>query len=85
MFEQESRLVRCFSAVFPWLTPEEIRNVNAESSEIWDSLTAVTLVAVVEQEFGVEIPQELVPQLASFGDVLTYLEQRNVDAEQVHP
>jgi acyl carrier protein len=85
MLEWESRLVRCFSAVFPWLTPEEIRNVNAESSEIWDSLTAVTLVAVVEQEFGLKIPQEFAPQLDSFGDFLTYLEQLNVDGEQVHP
>ena len=85
MFERESRLVRCFSAVFPWLTPEEIRNVNAESSEIWDSLTAVTLVKVVEEEFGLEIPQEFVPQLDSFADFLTYIEQRNVDGERVHP
>ena len=60
MSEQESRLVRCFGDVFPWLTPEQVRNVNAESSEIWDSLTAVTLVAVVQEEFGLEIPQEAV-------------------------
>ena len=85
MSEQESRLVRCFGAVFPWLTPDEIRNVSAESSESWDSLTAVTLVAVVQEEFGLEIPQEFVPQLDSFGDFLTYLEQWNVDGEQVHP
>jgi acyl carrier protein len=85
MFERESRLVRCFSAVFPWLTPEEIRNVNAESSEIWDSLTAVTLVTVIEEEFGLEIPQEFVPQLDSFGDFLTYIEHLDVDGEQVHP
>jgi acyl carrier protein len=83
MFEQESRLVRCFSAVFPWLAPEEIRSLNAESSEIWDSLTAVTLVAVIEQEFGLEIPQEFVPELNSFGDFLAYLNQRN--GERVHP
>lgn len=84
MFEKESRLVRCFSAVFPWLTPEEIRSVNAESSEIWDSLTAVTLVTVVQEEFGLEIPQESVPGLDSFADFLTFLERLNVDTEQVH-
>ena len=73
MPEREDRLVRCFASVFPALTPEEIRTASAESIEAWDSLAAVTLVAVVEQEFGVEIDPLDLPELSSFGAFRTYL------------
>jgi len=60
MSELEDRLMQCFMSVFPSLTPEEIRVTNAESSGVWDSLTGVTLAAVVQEEFSVEIdPSEL--------------------------
>jgi len=67
MSDQESRLQRCFTSVFPILSDEEeIRKVNAESLGIWDSLSTITLVAVVQEEFDVEIPSEIVHQLTSF-------------------
>jgi acyl carrier protein len=77
MCEQESRLLRCFASVFPWLGPEEIRNINAESAESWDSLSAVTLSAVVQEEFGVDIDPEIVPLLRSFEAFRAYLCQLN--------
>ena len=77
MCEQESRLVRCFASVFPWLTAEEIRNIDAESAENWDSLSAVTLGAVVQEEFGVDIDPEILPNLRSFDAFRMYLRQLN--------
>ena len=81
MSERENRLVRCFASVFPWLTPEEIRNLSAESAESWDSLSAVTLAAVVQEEFGVDIDPEILPNLDSFEAFRTYLRQLNLDGE----
>jgi acyl carrier protein len=73
MSEQEDRLARCFASVFPGLMPEEIRTASAESVAAWDSLAAVTLVAVVQQEFGVEINPLDLPELSSFDALRTYL------------
>ena len=81
MCEQENRLVRCFASVFPWLTPEEIRNLSAESAESWDSLSAVTLTAVVQEEFGLDIDPEILPDLDSFDAFRTYLRQMGQDGE----
>ena len=66
MSEVESRLIRCFSSVFPGLTAEELRAASAESVGAWDSLSGVTLVAVIQEEFGVDIDPEVLPQLDSF-------------------
>lgn len=81
MCEQENRLVRCFASVFPWLQPEEIRKISAESAESWDSLSAVTLSAVVQEEFGVDIDPEILPNLDSFEAFRTYLRQLNRGGE----
>lgn len=66
MSEVESRLIKCFSLVFPMLKPEEIRAASAESLALWDSLAAVTLVAVVRQEFDAQIELLDLPELDSF-------------------
>jgi acyl carrier protein len=47
---------------------------SLESVPEWDSLAAVTLVAVVEEEFGVAIDADDLPKLTSFDLVLNYLE-----------
>ena len=74
MSEQENRLIRCFASVFPGLTPEEIQSTGVDSpSGVWDSLSTVTLVAVIEQEFGVEVDQEILPELDSFDAFRKYL------------
>jgi acyl carrier protein len=73
MSEQENRLIRCFASVFPGLSPEEIRVINSESIGNWDSLSRVTLAAVFQEEFDVEIDSEVLPQLNSFEAFRTYL------------
>ncbi|HZP07522.1 MAG TPA: acyl carrier protein [Terracidiphilus sp.] len=66
MSEQENRLLQCFASVFPGLSEDEIRQINAESNGEWDSLATVTLAAVVQEEFSLEIDPEILPQLDSF-------------------
>ena len=40
-----------------------------------DSLDAVELVMAVEEEFGIEIPDEEAEKLASVGDILAHVEK----------
>lgn len=77
MSEPEERLARCFASVFPTLTPEEVRAASVESVAAWDSLAAVTLVALVEQEFNVKIDLLDLPELSSFVAFRTYLRQHH--------
>jgi acyl carrier protein len=74
MPDRETRLLQCFESVFPGLTPEEIRVSNAEQGT-WDSLSLVTLVAVVQEEFGVEILEKELANMDSFAAFRAYLER----------
>lgn len=62
----EDRLMACFAAVFPHLSPQEIRNATSHSVEGWDSIAFVTLIAAVEEEFQITIPSDAYPKLDSF-------------------
>lgn len=75
MSERENRLLKCFASVFPGLSYEDIRNSNAESIGAWDSLSSVTLAAVIQEEFNQEIDPEVLPQLDSFEAFRAYLQQ----------
>lgn len=75
MLDRDSRLLRCFESVFPGLTREEIYASSAENGA-WDSLSLVTLVAVVQEEFGVEIASEELAKLDSFSAFGAYLERQ---------
>jgi acyl carrier protein len=73
--ERAELLVRCFSSVFPALTSEEICTASSDVPGLWDSLATVTLVAVVQEEFGIQIDQERMPQLHSFAAFLHYIQE----------
>jgi acyl carrier protein len=71
--KREDRLVRCFASVFAVLSPDQIRTATVDTIPEWDSLASVTLVAVLEQEFGIQIDISDLPQLSSFGSIQKYL------------
>ena len=79
MPEKPDRLVRCFMSVFPTLTPDQARAATINSLRAWDSLATVTLVAVLEQEFSLEIDLIDFQELDSFESVQCYLLARKVD------
>ena len=81
MSENEQRLSQCFASVFPGLTPEEVRASDAEHTGEWDSLSAVTLAAVVQEEFGLEIDPQALPSLDSFTAFRDYLRRANPAGE----
>jgi len=76
MSDPEAQLLRCFASVFPTVAPEELRDLSVDSAGVWDSLATVTLAAVVEEECGVAIEPDLLPDLTSYKAFLGYLEKR---------
>jgi acyl carrier protein len=75
MDEMEKRLAACFSAVLPELTAEEIPQASATTVKSWDSVSTITLIAVVEEEFGISIDVEDPAQFDSFRQILSYLRE----------
>jgi acyl carrier protein len=68
-----TRLVGCFLTVFPELTEADIRSASQERIEQRDSVAAITLVNVIEEEFSTQIDYDHLPDLDSFAKVLEYL------------
>jgi len=66
MSDLSSRLTRCFHAVFPSIPADQIPRASAATVEAWDSVNMVNLLAVVGEEFGVEIDWEKADELTSF-------------------
>lgn len=75
MDDIEKRLAACFSAVLPELAPEEISQASAASVESWDSVATATLLAVVEDEFGISIEVQDPSRFDSFRNILAYLQE----------
>lgn len=76
----QERLVNCFKTVFPNLTRDEILSADYNTVPAWDSLALVTLVFILEEEFGVAIEADEFQQMTSFDSVLQFLEGKAVNA-----
>lgn len=77
MSEQDDRLVRCFASVFPTLSEREIRESDVVRLFDIDSLAGVTLVTLIDQEFGVDVDVSDFLDLGSFEAISQYLRKRN--------
>ena len=75
MPDSRSRLLHCFSVVFPELPEEELPRSSVDSVDDWDSLASVNLYSLVEEEFGVEIKLEDLENLLSFELILEYINE----------
>jgi len=74
----EQRLARCFQAVFPELPPEEIPRATPAAVASWDSVAALTLMAAVDEEFGVATGFDEIQDLQSFALLVDYLREKSV-------
>jgi acyl carrier protein len=74
----EARLVQCFSVIFPNLSEKDLSYAGMETVEDWDSVATVTLINVVEEEFGIQIGLEDMEEMLSFRQFLNYLKNRKV-------
>jgi acyl carrier protein len=77
MDNHTAKLVRCFSAVFPELKEAEIVRASRASVGSWDSVNTVTLLAVVEEEFGFQFDPDDIEELSSFELILDEVRRRS--------
>jgi acyl carrier protein len=77
MSEQDDRLVRCFASVFPTLSEGEIRAADVGPLFDLDSLAGVTLVTLIDEEFGVNVDLPELLELGSFEAISQFLRKRS--------
>jgi len=73
MDQTASRLLGCFRTLFPTLSDSEILKADQASVSTWDSVAAVTLVTVIQEEFGSDIEFEILGGMDSFEQLYEYL------------
>ena len=76
MSSLHDQLIDCFKAVFPDLPETEIPTASMDVVDTWDSLSALQLVAVLEETFGVAVPVTQLPELSSFAKVEALLKAK---------
>ena len=76
MDETRQRLSKCFEVVFPDLPAEQIAAASTATVASWDSVAAITLMNVVEEEFGMEMDLDELAELDSFEKLHAYLQKR---------
>ncbi len=80
MDDVRPKLIECFQIVFPDLSEDKISTASQETVAEWDSVAAITLVNVIEEQFGIEMDLDDVAELDSFEKVRAYLQQRRQPA-----
>ncbi len=76
MDQTRARLLRCFAAVFPGLSETALVSASLGQVEGWDSVATITLLSLVEEEFGVEFQPEDLERQTSFARILDHLATR---------
>jgi len=69
--EIQRRLSKCFCTVFPMLRNAQLASIDTLPD--WDSVAHLTLLAVIGEEFGVELDLEAFQEKTSFNSIETYL------------
>jgi len=80
MDETKTRLIKCFETVFPEMPATQIPAASQSSVSAWDSIAAITLLNVIEDEFQITMDLELVGDLDSFPKIYEYLKTTAVNA-----
>ena len=76
MDETRQRLTNCFQVVFPDMPREQIPAASTATVAAWDSVAAITLMNVIEEEFGFPVDLDDLASLDSFEHILSYLQKR---------
>ncbi|HEX4020399.1 MAG TPA: acyl carrier protein [Acidobacteriaceae bacterium] len=81
MTEIESKLLECMKAVFPTIPEESLPDASVANLEQWDSLATVTIVALIEESFEIEVePADLV-KLTSIRNIVAFLKEHGAKTE----
>ena len=72
------RLKRCFTSTFPSATNSEIESERVDNLPGWYSLRGVTLLAVLDEEFGLQLDLDELLTLGTYDAVREHLEHHGV-------
>lgn len=72
----DERLAKCFAIALPDLPRGEIQRASQKAVPKWDSLAMVNLLALIEEEFAVQISDEDLGRMTSFASILEYLQKK---------
>lgn len=72
----DQRLEKIFATVFPDLPAQRIKSASQDSVETWDSVAAITLMNLIEEDFEIEMDFDDVAELTSFSKIHDYLKGR---------
>ena len=74
MSNSELQLVSIFESVFPDLPADRIRSATQDSVPNWDSVAAITLMNLIEEEFNVQLEFDDLGELTSFEKIVAYVD-----------
>lgn len=69
----EQKLKDIFETTFPDLPTEKINAATQENTQNWDSVAAITLMNLIEEEFQMQMDFEDLADLTSFEKIKDYL------------
>ena len=58
---------------------EEVENATMDGVEKWDSIGQMSLIAIIEDEFGIELEQEEVMRFTSFAVGVEILKNHGIE------
>ncbi len=76
----EERLAKCFAIALPDVPQSEIPRAVQSSVPKWDSLAMVNLLALIEEEFAIQISDDDLARMTSFESILDYLQSKAAGA-----
>lgn len=76
MDDIQKRLTKCFQIIFPEMPDGNIADANQNSVPEWDSVAAITLLNVIEDEFHITMDLEMAAELDSFKHIEQYLQDK---------
>ncbi len=72
----QPRLIQCFKTVFEDLPESNVPSASQQTVAAWDSIAAITLMNVIEEEFQIPVDFDRMAELDSFESIQQYLEQQ---------
>lgn len=71
-----TKLAHCFSLVFPAMDPTLYPEASADTMSEWDSITQVTLLTTIGEEFNIDIDYEEFEGATSFASLAERLTEK---------
>ncbi len=80
MDNSEEKLVKIFETAFPDLPADQITTATQDRTQNWDSVAAITLMNLIEEEFAIQMDFEDLGELTSFQKILAYINRKLAQA-----